>query len=168
MNAMPYFSKRLKVFLLVSAILFAFFVLVDLTGLGREYLAVSVALNEDSDMGRAEFLAEYGWEISTVPIEVVQVTIPTEFNAVYTQYNDLQRAQGFDLEGYRGKRVTRYTYSILNYPQEVNGVRANLLIYKGKVIGGDICTVALDGFMHGFEREDHGVTHETFLGMVSG
>ena len=33
-------------------------------------------------------------------------------------------------------------------------IRANLLVYDGVVIGGDVCSVALDGFMHGFERPD--------------
>ena len=168
MGAFPYFSKRMKVFLAVAAVLLVCLILVEFTGFGKSYLPVSVTLQDDSDLGRADFLAGYGWEISTVPLEVEQVTVPREFNAVYEQYNDLQRSQGFDLMKYRGKTVTRYTYSILNYPQEVKGVRANLLVYKGAVIGGDVCTVALDGFMHGFDREDHGVTHQTFLGMMNG
>ncbi len=168
MGMLPYFSKRMKLFLLTAAILMLLLIIVDVTGFGREYLTVSVTLSEDSDTARADFLADYGWEVSAIPVEVTDVVIPSQFNKVYEQYNDLQRSQGFDLNEVRGKTVKRYTYAILNYPEQVEGVRANLLVYKHKVVGGDVCTVALDGFMHGFDREDHGITHQTFLGMVSG
>lgn len=66
-----------------------------------------------------------------------------------------------------GKTVKRYTYIIHNYPDETDQVRANLLVYDGKVIGGDICTLALDGFMHGFSPEETGVLQQTFYEMVT-
>lgn len=53
-----------------------------------------------------------------------------------------------DLEPYHGKRVKCWTYTVLNYPGE-NGVLAHLYIYKDKIVGGDISSTALDGFMHG-------------------
>ena len=53
-------------------------------------------------------------------------------------------------EEYKGKRVKRYTYEVTNYPGQASGVRANLLVDGGMVIGGDICSLTLDGFMHGF------------------
>ena len=43
-----------------------------------------------------------------------------------------------------------------NYPGYENKdgvVRANLLVYEGRVIGGDVCSVELDGFMQGFEKQ---------------
>ena len=86
---------------------------------------------------------------------------------MYTQYNDLQLAQGFDLTPYRGKAVKRYTYEVYNYPDLPTGVVANLLIYKDKVIGGDVCTRALDGFMHGFSLEETGVLQQTFFEMMA-
>ena len=62
------------------------------------------------------------------------------------------RQQGCDLSKYAGKRCKRYTYVIENYPGQAEGVRANILVYKNKVIGGDVCSVELDGFMHGFAQ----------------
>ena len=44
------------------------------------------------------------------------------------------------------------TDEIENYPGQAEGVRANILVYKNKVIGGDVCSVELDGFMHGFAQ----------------
>ncbi len=161
-------SKRLRIFLLICALLLILLVVVDLTGLGRDALSVSVPLKEDSDVARAEFLAQYGWEISTVPIEVQDVVIPAVFDKVYEQYNQLQQAQGFDLSSYKGKTVKRYTYRVINYPDETNQVRANLLVWNGRVIGGDLCTVALDGFMHGLDPDSMGITHQTFLEGIYG
>ncbi|MBR6748707.1 MAG: hypothetical protein IKM07_07185, partial [Clostridia bacterium] len=38
-----------------------------------------------------------------------------------------------------------------NYPGGLSDVAANLLILDGEVIGGDISSTLLDGFMHGFD-----------------
>ena len=42
-----------------------------------------------------------------------------------------------------------------NYPgyEDLDCIHATLLIYDGQVIGGDICSTQLDGFMHGFVKE---------------
>lgn len=113
-----------------------------------------------NDEERIAFLSQYGWDVAEDPVRVEEVLIPEEFDDVYTQYNEIQLRQGFDLTQYKGCRAKRWTYTVLNYPGE-NGVqptdgsiRANLLVYDGVVIGGDVCSVALDGFMHGFERPD--------------
>ena len=104
-----------------------------------------------NNLARITFLKSYGWEVSEEPSEVVSVVIPQTFGDVYENYNAIQTAQGFDLSGYRGKEVRRYTYEVLNYPGQKDYIRANLLIYRGKVIGGDICSIfAENGFMHGF------------------
>lgn len=117
-----------------------------------------LSIRAGNDQERIAFLSQYGWDVKEEPIKVEEVLIPTEFDDVYTNYNDIQLKQGFDLSAYQGCRAKRWTYAVLNYPvedgiQPTDGsIRANLLVYDGVVIGGDICSVALDGFMHGFER----------------
>ncbi|NLA76242.1 MAG: DUF4830 domain-containing protein [Clostridiales bacterium] len=104
---------------------------------------------------RAAFLAQYGWTVNAEPIEVAEIIIPAEFDEVYNEYNKIQLTQQFDLTKYCGKRVKRWTYEITNYPgyTAASGcIRANLLVYDGQIIGGDVCSVELDGFMHGFEK----------------
>ena len=101
----------------------------------------------DND-GIVSFLGEYGYEVSQRPIESAEIKIPKPLDMVYKGYNELQKKAGFDLEPYEGKSVMRYTYKIKNYPGDIDGVRANVLVSDGKIIGGDICTVRLDGFMH--------------------
>ena len=68
---------------------------------------------------------------------------------MYENYNQVQKAQGCDLSKYGGKKCKRYTYVVKNYPDHPENVRANLLVYKNKLIGGDICSLELDGFLHG-------------------
>ena len=65
------------------------------------------------------------------------------------EYLELQTAQGFDLTKYAGKRVKRYTYEITNYPSGETGVQANLLIYRDKVVGGEVLSPQMNGFVHG-------------------
>lgn len=106
--------------------------------------------NED----RVEFLRRFGWEADPEAIENVEALIPKEFDAVYLKYNEIQKSQSLDLSKYKNKTVQRYTYRITNYPGYKGDVYANLLIYKNNVVGGDICSAALDGFMHGFDSSN--------------
>ncbi len=100
---------------------------------------------------RINYLKQFGWEVKAEPSEIVEVAIPTEFNDVYEKYNVIQKKQGFDLSPYRGKKVKRWAYDVTNYPDRPDHVKANILVYEGKIIGGDICSLELDGFMHGFQ-----------------
>ena len=101
--------------------------------------------NED----RVAYLQSYGWEVSAEPLATEELLIPKEMDASYDDYLALQSGQGFDLSKYAGKRVKRYTYEITNYPTGETGILANLLIYKNTVIGGEVLSPQLDGFLHG-------------------
>lgn len=104
--------------------------------------------NED----RIAFLAQFGWEVEGTPAESANVAIPAEFDKVFAAYNELQRAQGLDLSKYASRTVERYTYRVTNYEGYDGEVLANLLVYRGRVIGGDICSAEQNGFLHGFAR----------------
>lgn len=127
-------------------------ILLAATDLGGQDTAVSgvvsptgIKTNED----RVAYLESYGWQVSQEPTAVEELLIPETFDESYTQYLDLQTAQGFDLTDYQGKRVKRYTYAINNYPTGETGIQAGLLIYKNTVIGGDVLSPQLGGFIHG-------------------
>ena len=105
--------------------------------------------NED----RIGFLRQFGWEVSPEETESEQVTIPAEFDKVFAGYNEIQKRQGLDLAKYKGKTMMRYTYDVTNYPDYEGKVQANILVYRGKVIGGDICSADINGFIHGFENQ---------------
>ncbi len=80
--------------------------------------------------------------------EAVEITIPHDWGAVYENYNSLQKRGGFDLAPYKGKKCIRYTYELTDI-----GARGNVLVYKGQVIGGDICSITLDGIMLPIEKD---------------
>lgn len=100
---------------------------------------------------RMSFITSYGWEVEAEPAEIMEVVIPKEFDEVYEQYNAIQKRQGCDLKEYAGKRCKRYSYVVTNYPGTEDAVRINILVYKNKVIGGDVCSLAVEGFIHGFD-----------------
>ncbi len=101
-----------------------------------------------------QFLKSFGWETDINSMTEKDVIIPLKFSEVYEQYNDLQKKQGYDLAPYKTDTVKSYTFKITNHPAEnVGSVMANVLVYNGKVIGGDICSYALNGFMTGFNNE---------------
>lgn len=99
------------------------------------------------------FLAQFGWEVEASPSEELKIKIPAEFDKVMNSYNDLQLNQGLDLSKYRGKEVTRYTFKVTNYPDYKGTVMANVIVYKNRVIGGDLCSSDVTGFIHGFEAK---------------
>ena len=102
-----------------------------------------------SNQDRIDYLAAYGWQVAGEPLATQELLIPKELDESYDEYLALQGEQGFDLEKYAGKRVKRYTYEITNYPSGEVGVQVNLLIYKNTVVGGEVLSPRLDGFLHG-------------------
>ena len=111
------------------------------------YNYTGIKTNED----RIGFLSQFGWTVEENFLEEVNVTIPNEFDKVYVGYNDIQKQQGLDLSKYKNKDVKRYTYKITNYPDYEGIVYANLLVYRGRVIGGDICSADVNGFVCTFD-----------------
>ena len=109
--------------------------------------AREVKTNED----RVAYLESFGWTVESEPIAVEELLIPEQFDETYKQYLDLLSSQGFDLKQYAGKRVKRYTYVITNYPTGEKNVQAGLLIYRDTVVGGDVLSSQLGGFIHGLE-----------------
>ena len=100
---------------------------------------------------RKEFLSQFGWETEDGEVESVKIKLPGEFDKIMTEYNELQKSQGLDLLKYKGREVERYTYKLSNYPDHGGTVYANIIIYRNRVIGGDICSADVSGFIHGFE-----------------
>lgn len=153
---MVFFMFILSVKAKKSKVLFFILIVLLIAGLlyfkpFDEKVDVSVnAENINTNEDLVEFLAQFNWEVVPEPVEVIEIIIPSEFGDVYNNYNEIQKAQGFDLSDYRGVNCKRYSYSVLNYPDFPSDVRANILVYNTKVIGGDISLIRIDGFMHGF------------------
>lgn len=104
-----------------------------------------------TDEARKGFLRQFGWEVESSAVEEVEMKIPADFDKIMNAYNDIQKDQGLDLSKYKGKTVQRYTYEIKNYPDYDGTVYANVIIYRNRVVGGDICSADIKGFIQGFE-----------------
>lgn len=146
-------KKQIKLAVVVLGIIVMCIILAFLTKQSVETVKINEtnpsARNSDE---RIAYLAQFGWSVENEPLEIKEIIIPAEFDDVYEKYNEIQLQQGFDLNNYKLQRVKKWTYKINNYPgyEDKDCIRATLLILDGKVIGGDICSVELDGFMHGF------------------
>ena len=137
------FTKRKAVFIIIgAAVLLALLVLLFSQPGGNDVRTAQ---------GRVDYLSALGWEVDPASEECEQILLPKQFENVLQAYNELQLDQGFDLEKYAGLECSRYTYQVTNYPNGDLNVLAQLFVYGNHVIGGDIHSTALDGFMHGLK-----------------
>jgi len=144
-------GKAIMIVLLLAVIIAAIILLAHIPGgdVGAAETAASGPVKTNAD--RIAYISGYGWEVSEKAIEEQTIVIPREFGDVYSEYNDIQLAQGFDLSRYSGREAVRYTYEVTNYPTGEENVVADIIVYRGEVIAGDIQCTSLDGFMHGLE-----------------
>lgn len=107
----------------------------------------NIRSNED----RVGFLSQFGWTVNPQCVLEEEVSIPSDFDSVFLGYNELQKEQGLDLSRYKRKKVMHYRYEVTNYPDTDQAVYANILVYRGKVIGGDISSYENGGFTKIFD-----------------
>lgn len=149
-------TSKAKMAALLVALAAAVIALIMVIGRGEKPAATddsAVNYKAESAAERTAFLSQFGWKISEDPVEVSEVIIPENFDDGYTEYAAMNKAQGLDLEPFKGVRAKRWTYTVLNYPglENSKSVQANLLIYDGRVIGGDVCSLEQGGFISGFD-----------------
>lgn len=102
----------------------------------------------DENVLTKHFLSSYGIEVKDKPYLVEEIEIPSEFDDFYNSYNVLQIESGLSLSPYKGKKATRYTYEVLNFPDQISGiVYANVITVNSKPVAGDINCPALSGFI---------------------
>lgn len=148
-------ASTLKFFAVVGVALISLFALILFVPTYEVEASQAAAYNYEkikTDDDVEAFLAQFGWEVGAAPTEVSDVMIPDEFDKIFTAYNEIQKRQGLNLAKYRRKTVKRYTYEVANYEGYEGKVFANVLVWRGRVIGGDICSADVSGFIHGFEK----------------
>ena len=138
-----------KLALAAIAVIAAILLLLALTG-GDSAPAAAMDHAADTNDARVKFLTDLGWEITASPTESAEVRIPTKSDEVFDRYNELQKSQGYDLSKYAGKKVMRYVYQVENFPGAKEPVYATVLVYKDKIIGGDITDTTPGGKVQGF------------------
>lgn len=140
-------KPKLIAILVAAAAIILFVIFLSNRGTGTDLTpAAGPKLSTPED--RVAYLSSQGYQVTQDPVKTQEVLIPKEFTEVYTQYNALQQSQGFDLTKYRGKRVMQYVYLVETDSQESGDpVYATLLIYKNKLIGGDLSRSGTEGFL---------------------
>jgi len=98
---------------------------------------------------RIAYLQSLGWEVEPEPTESLQLLLPDPLPANYIAYNQIQLAQGFDLNSCCGKQLTRYTYTVNNYPGHPKSVQLNLYICDDVAVAGDVIATGINGFQAG-------------------
>ncbi len=119
------------------------------------FIAVIVAItlvflffSSDMDILNRHFLSTFGIKTDLKPVSQEEIIIPSEFDSVFENYNLIQLEAGFDLNDYKGKKAVRYTYKMLNFPNnERKNIYADVICVKNRQIGGDICCTDIDGFI---------------------
>ena len=154
-----------KIIMILAAVLVAVLGLAML--LGGKDASPTVSTGVANNDARVAFLKEFGWDVTTSPVESGQVRIPSEGNEVFDRYNALQKSQGYDLTQFAGKTVMRYVYKINNFPGATEPVYATLLIYKNQVIGGDVTDTAAKGTIRGFKMPQQTQTPQPTLGTTT-
>ncbi len=152
MTAKVDFKKIMLALTAVAALILALILLVG--GEQQPTATQTAAPTATSNDGRVKFLTDFGWDVTTSPVESGQVKIPEETSEVFDRYNRLQKGQGYDLSKYAGKNVMRYVYKINNYPGATEPVYATLLVYKNEIIGGDVTDTAAKGHIRGFKMPE--------------
>lgn len=147
-------SGKRKIFAVLAALLLIVTLAIVFTKTGGPDSAaggsdMKYSVDADTSEKRVAFFNQFGWQVKTEPLSEKEVTIPQAFGDVYANYNNVQLEQGLDLQKYAGKSCTQWVYEITNYPEEPS-IRGTILVYEGRVIGGDLSTPELDGFMTGF------------------
>ena len=138
-----------KLVLAAIAVIGAILLLLALTG-GDSAPTAAMDQTADTNDARVKFLTDLGWEVTASPAEATEVKIPRGSDEVFDRYNELQKSQGYDLSKYAGKKVMRYVYQVNNFPDAKEPVYATLLVYKDRIIGGDITDTTPGGRVQGF------------------
>ena len=139
---MKLFNRRnVAVLILVLVAIIGFFILLVYSS--ENSVRKEIVCSSESSV--VDYITSFGLEIGEVKTD--EVTIPDVFNDVYNNYNDIQKSQGFDLTMYKGEKVSRYTYRVLNYHIPDINVFAEVLLFDKKVIAADIYTTEVDGFI---------------------
>lgn len=142
-----------KKLLIMPVVILMILIFIFAKNTSHDYAICSIGkynLKASNNEERIKFLAQFGWDVSSEPIEMGNIKIPNTFNEVYKSYNSIQEEQGLNLADHTGETCQRFTYKILNYPKCSGNVYADILILNNIVVGGDVCSEELGGFMHSF------------------
>lgn len=86
-----------------------------------------------------DYIAEKGFTADIQTARVTEVEIPKKFDDNFVGFNEkIKQTDGLSLEKYKGDKVNKWTFDIIDYPNGDMDAAAVLLIKKEKLIGAYI------------------------------
>lgn len=134
------FTKK-RLFILFSFVFCIGFILCNVAAVSN------IDTNAKTNLERLIFIKSLGYNVINNEPTTKSVNIPEKFYDVYEKYNALQQQANYDLSLYKGCEVTIYTYTVNPPPDYTGECVVNLIVYKDRIIGGDVSATALGGFM---------------------
>lgn len=143
-------ASKIKAFCILLVCVFAFAAIISVLPEAGASLNVNKIeggkelskINVKTDSGRKEYFASLGYGIQKKAVSEKSETLPEELDAVLNKYNSLQRAQGYDLSKYCGKKLNSYTYEVLSFPDETTFTKgdyvATIICYRNRVVAADL------------------------------
>lgn len=99
--------------------------------------AVKTRLSTTKEM--IDYIAEKGFTADIQTAQVTEVQIPKKFDDNFVGFNEkIQQTDGLNLEKYKGDKVNKWTFDIIDYPNGDMEASAVLLIKKEKLVGAYI------------------------------
>ena len=92
----------------------------------------SLTVDDEADV--TEFISACGYETADM-ISDTEITVPKHWNTAYTEYNDMQLSQGFDLTPYKGKPARELVFRLTDSPELLY-----LVICEDKIAAAHICS----------------------------
>ncbi|MBQ7218830.1 MAG: DUF4830 domain-containing protein [Ruminococcus sp.] len=92
----------------------------------------TVGLKIGSDEDIEAFITKCGYPVEGC-VSDEDITVPKNWNAAYTDYNELQLDQGFDLRAYKGKPARKLVYALSD-----SDACVTILATDDRIIAADI------------------------------
>ena len=146
---MVVFMKRRQLAAAALGVLAALTLLFVIPGCQRDSGGTEPVQAADN-AARVAYLESLGWQVTPEPLETLSLLLPEDLSA-HAEYAALQKDLGLPFDRCGGKTVTRYTYTVLNYPDAPQGVQANLFVCGDQVIAGDITSLGENSFRRNLE-----------------
>lgn len=112
------------------------------------FILIFFGTDDKINKSNLEYISSFGWQVDEKPCDIAYLTVPNEFDAVFSAYNNIVKDGGFDLSQYTGAHIVRYSYKVYNHRDSDSGlVRINIFLLRGKIISADISSLAPNGFV---------------------
>lgn len=139
-------KRAVLLLILLAAVMSAAVILCSGSSAG---FGLTEIINVSSAEGRERYISSLGWDADMESEKAQEIILPRCFDGVMKEYAKMQLDQGYSFADCAGLDCTLYTYTLRNYPEHDGTVYLCLYVRGSRVIGGDVHSAELNGFMHG-------------------